>query len=658
MPKGWWADSKVIQRGKQIYAAKLKNMPTDAEGYMYKKIYIPVDNSEHSNAAIEMAVALARAFGATLVGSHVYAARLHDYRFRQMEYTLPPEYQHEEELEKQRRIHDSLITMGLQLISDSYLEVLAQKAQAAGLTWRKVMLDGKNYAEMVRDIRQSDYDLVVMGALGMGAVKHSSLGSVCERVVRRIRTDTLVVKNTLPPEAIPEAPIVVAIDGSLQSYAGLSAALALGKACGRPVEAVGVYDPFLHYAVFHSLSDVLTPRAAKVFRFKEQEQLHEEVIDTGLAKIYQSHLEVARAVARDQGTDLKTTLLDGKPFDRILRHVRQREAWLLVLGRIGVHGDEELDIGSNTENLLRLVPCHVLITSRKFYPPLDVKAEAAIAWTAEAEARMEKVPGFVKAMARTAVLRFAMEWGHSVITSSVIEQVMDLFMPRRTAEKARELALGLAVERIRSSDIPAYICRSCGHTARGVAPAMCVVCGAHAASFERLDKATVEALAATEGAIREEEAFDGLKLRWTEEANRVLRMAPSGYMRRRAKARIEKAARVQHLEVIGKELAWPIVAETLEDELTMQDRDSLTPEQHMLRATRATGRTDDLFTWTDEATARLHRVPEGYMRDTTKQRVEEVAAERATREITLEIVEAGIEVGKKMMAELLQKYNG
>jgi len=582
---------------------------------------------------------------------------MHDYRFRQMEYTLPPEYQHEEEMEKQRRIHDSLITMGLQLISDSYLEVMARKARAAGLTCRNVMIDGKNYAELVRDIRASNYDLVVIGALGMGAVKASSLGSVCERTVRRIQTDALVVKTVIPPDAIPEAPIVVGIDGSLQSYAGLQAAIALGKAFNRRVEAVGVYDPVLHYTVFHSLADVLTEKAAKVFKFKEQEQLHEEVIDTGLAKIYQSHLEVAREVARDQGVDLKITLLDGKAFDRILRYVHQTEPWMLVLGRIGVHSDDGMDIGSNSENLLRLAPCHVLITSRKFYPPMDVKAEASIAWTPEAEQRMEKVPGFVKAIARTAVLRFALERGHSVITNSVIEEVMDIFMPRRTAEKAQKLAFELAVEHVRESEIPAYICRACGHTVRGVQPAVCVVCNAEAAQFEKVDKMAVEALAASEGAIREEETFDGVKLRWTEEANRVLRMAPSGYMRRRAKARIEKLARVQQLEVISKELAWSIVAEILEDQRVMQDRDALTPEQHMLRATRATGRTDDLFTWTEEAAARLNRVPEGYMRDMTKKRVEEVAVERATREITPEIVEAGIEVGKTIMAELIEAYN-
>jgi nucleotide-binding universal stress UspA family protein len=55
---------------------------------MYKHIYVPVDNSDYSNRAIDLAVELGRALGARLTGSHVYAARLHDYRFKQMLYTL------------------------------------------------------------------------------------------------------------------------------------------------------------------------------------------------------------------------------------------------------------------------------------------------------------------------------------------------------------------------------------------------------------------------------------------------------------------------------------------------------------------------------------------------------------------------------------------
>ena len=37
---------------------------------------------------------------------------------------------------------------------------------------------------MVRDIKESNYDLVIMGALGLGAIKDSLIGTVAERVVR------------------------------------------------------------------------------------------------------------------------------------------------------------------------------------------------------------------------------------------------------------------------------------------------------------------------------------------------------------------------------------------------------------------------------------------------------------------------------------------
>jgi len=380
---------------------------------MFKHICVPVDNSEYSNRAIDLAVELGRPGGAKLTGVHVYAARLHDYRFKQMEYTLPEEYKDENELERQRKIHDSLIAMGLQLISESYLDVMARKAGAAGLAFESKMIDGKHYKVLIDDCLAADYDLVVMGALGMGAVKDSQLGSVTERFVRRVSRDTLIVRNT---DALKDqqGPIVVCLDGSPQSFNGLQLGVGMAKALGRPLQAVAVYDPYLHYAMFNGIVGVLSEKASKIFRFKEQEQLHEEIIDTGLAKIYQSHLEIGRKLAADSGVELAITLLDGKCFEKILTFVRKEHPWLLILGRVGVHSDEnEVDLGSNTENLLRLAPCNVLLTGGKFYPPLDVKAEEIISWTEEAEARMERVPLQVKGVARTALLRYAPGRAHA-----------------------------------------------------------------------------------------------------------------------------------------------------------------------------------------------------------------------------------------------------
>ncbi len=119
---------------------------------MYKTIYVPVDNSDYSNQAIDTAVILGKKFESKLVGSHVYAAKMHDYRFKQMEYTLPDEYLEETELERQRKIHDSLITMGLELISESYLEHMKKQCDAANLEFESKMMDGKHHVEIIKDI--------------------------------------------------------------------------------------------------------------------------------------------------------------------------------------------------------------------------------------------------------------------------------------------------------------------------------------------------------------------------------------------------------------------------------------------------------------------------------------------------------------------------
>ena len=62
------------------------------------------------------------------------------------------------------------------------------------------------------------------------------------------------------------------------------------------------------------------------------------------------------------------------------------------------------------------------------------------------------------------------------------------------------------------------------------------------------------------------------------------------------------------------------------------------------------------FAWTEEAVARLNRVPAGFMRDITKSRIEAVAKERGALLVDLELVEAGIEVGKKIMNEVVADY--
>ncbi len=645
---------------------------------MYKTIYVPVDNSDYSNQAIASAVELGRRFDSTMVGCHVYAASMHDYRFKQMEYTLPDEYLEETELDRQRKIHDSLITMGLELISESYLEPMKAVCDDAGLEFEPKMMDGKHHVEIVRDIRESGYDLTVLGVMGIGRVRDTQIGSVCERVARTADRDVLVIKrlpatagatngngNGNGAEADSRDTILVGVDGSPQSFGALMTAIDLAKTFGKKVEAISVYDPYLHYSVFKGVVNVLTERAAKIFRFEEQNQLHEEIIDTGLAQIYQSHLDVAETMASEVDVELTKTLLDGKAFQKVLDHARKTDPWMLVIGRVGVHSDEsETGLGSNAENLLRSCPCDILLTTRLEYPELDVKAEESIRWTPEAEERFERVPEQVRGIARTALYRLAVEQGHSVISSDVLDEAMDRYMPKYTARETEALAEQVALQLARSR--PTFICRKCGVTSAEPDPVRCGVCGSE--SFEEITEEMLDRIAEMEGGLEVETTYDGRKLKWTADARLALRTIEDAYRRRRAKARIEKKARMSKLPTVTFEFARTLIEDETGEPVTLEIREQAAdtnghgasePESGQRKlVARDEDRVPLLSTWdwSADAISRILRVPAGFMRDRTQERVELVAREKHVSEIGIRTVEEGIALGRELMEQMIAAY--
>ena len=681
---------------------------------MYKTIYIPVDNSDHSNTAVDVGIQLAKTYGSKIVGSHVYAAKMHDKRFKQMEAGLPEEYHDEKELDRQRQIHDSLITRGLQIITDSYLDYVDKMCTENNLPIERRSLEGRNWKVLVEDINSNAYDLVIMGSLGVGAVKDSVIGSNTERVVRRVRnSDMLIIKQTQP---MTNGKIVVAVDGSPHSFGGLMTGLALGKAFNRPVEAIAAFDPYFHYAAFHSISGVLNEEAGKVFRFKEQEKLHEEIIDSGLAKIYQSHLDISREIAQAEDTDVKTTLLDGKAFEKIIQYVRKETPWLLIVGRIGVHSDEDMDIGSNAENLLRTAPCNVLVSNRKYVPPIDTQAEYTIAWTEEALRRMEKIPIFARGVAKTAIHRYAIEKGHTIISNTVVDAAVGHILPKGAMEAMRALggsleAAGVDRDKMQADDAVAqdlmgstlsgmmtqvveekpavteatqayldrmsqnyFVCDGCGYIGKGDTPVKCPVCNAEGNRFKQVDKSIFDAAAKAEGGVETDVAYDDVPMQWTKDAKEAIRAVPAGFQRRRAKAKIEKSARKLGMTTITLEYAGPMIQEAASEDYTPifankgsgtapgseaapNDANGNGSNGHGAHEAPAPPQPASPYTWMSDAQARLERAPEGFMRDCTRALIEKHADKIGATVITLEVATEGIEQAKGYMAEAMKTGN-
>jgi hypothetical protein len=286
---------------------------------------------------------------------------------------------------------------------------------------------------------------------------------------------------------------------------------------------------------------------------------------------------------------------------------------------------------------------------------------------------MTHVPEQVKGIARTGVLRLALEKGHSVITNAVIDEAMDRFMPKSASAATKALAEAVALERAKAG--PVSMCRACGVAATQSGAVKCTVCGA--TDFEVISQEMIERIAEVEGGLQEETTYDGRKLRWSEDARKGLWTMKNAYQRRRVKARVEKRARMMKLDAITLDFARQVIEEETGAPLEIQ-----APAAGVTRApvaaagaaaadgaagaageARLIARDDrknpliSTFDWTNDAAQRIFRVPAGFMRNKTQERVEELARERAVAAIDLALVEDGIEFGKKMMAEMIATYN-
>ena len=455
---------------------------------MYREIFVPVDNSPHSDWAVDRAIELCRKTGGRITGNHVYAARLHDVRFRQLETGLPAQFQTPDEIKKQRKIHDKLIEKGLQLIADSFLDQFGKRCEAAGVPLTRQLLEGINYEEIVNEVNRGagrlpgligfdpnraagydggervrgdvrvgengrlvaeeedaaarlvgssgrQYDVLAIGAHGLGRQPYSQLGGVVARVLRGVEKDVLIVRDDRP---FAGGRFLVCVDGSSYGYRAMRVALELAQAFGGSLFACSAFDVEYHHVVFHNIKDVLSYQASKVFKFEEQEELHNNIIDKGLLKLCQANLKRAEVIAREfPDVPLKTQILIGKPFQVIMQWAEEIQPSLLVLARHGAHRIEGTHLGSQAENLLRLAPCNVLLAGTVGIRPEDIPwieedGVAGLPWAPEAEVRILRVPPFAQGIARRAVEEYVLEQTQgeaATVTNKWLDEAIRKLLP-------------------------------------------------------------------------------------------------------------------------------------------------------------------------------------------------------------------------------------
>jgi nucleotide-binding universal stress UspA family protein len=135
-----------------------------------KKVLVPIDFSEPSDAALLYGRNLAKAFGAELHVLHVLENQF-----------LRPTFK-----------STAAVEIG---VANRVAERLSAEDRATLHAVSAVRMSDDPYDEIIRYANNEDIDLIVMGTHGRGGVARLLMGSVAEKVVRTARCPVLTVRH-------------------------------------------------------------------------------------------------------------------------------------------------------------------------------------------------------------------------------------------------------------------------------------------------------------------------------------------------------------------------------------------------------------------------------------------------------------------------------
>lgn len=155
---------------------------------MFKKILVPLDGSEHSLRALEIAIQIAKKFKAKITLIHVYSVGVRS--------VVMPE-------------PTTLTSIGVPVMAPTDVSKVAEATRKAGATIladgeervkaegvevETILREGHVVQEIVKIVREGSFDLIVMGARGVSRIREIILGSVSDGVVHNASCPVLVVK--------------------------------------------------------------------------------------------------------------------------------------------------------------------------------------------------------------------------------------------------------------------------------------------------------------------------------------------------------------------------------------------------------------------------------------------------------------------------------
>ena len=137
----------------------------------FKKILVPLDGSQNSNRGLDRAIEIAKESGAEITGFYVFHLPL----TAGIKYT--------------KKMKDDAQDKAVKAIGPAM-----KRTQQAGAVFKYKTGGGHTGSEIVKFAEKGKYDMIVIGARGVGGAKEAFLGSTSNYVMHKTKIPVLVVK--------------------------------------------------------------------------------------------------------------------------------------------------------------------------------------------------------------------------------------------------------------------------------------------------------------------------------------------------------------------------------------------------------------------------------------------------------------------------------
>lgn len=155
---------------------------------MFEKILVPIDGSEHSSKALDVAVQIAREFNGKIALIYVYSVYVAPIMMPEPSAMTPPSPPLITSVEISR------VSEAERKAGDRILEDAESKVKAENVEVEKLLKEGHIVQQIIKTAKEGSFGLIVIGARGISRIREFLLGSTTDGVIHHATCPVLVVK--------------------------------------------------------------------------------------------------------------------------------------------------------------------------------------------------------------------------------------------------------------------------------------------------------------------------------------------------------------------------------------------------------------------------------------------------------------------------------